>query len=207
MKLRHVVLLGIAFFLFIIRMRPVRLSNPRPATAPEMVRITQFYPAMPKIALGEKTTLCYGVENAKSVRLAPALEEVWPALVRCFEVSPQKTTEYTLTAADSQGTSVSKTTSIEVGPPRPKLLEVSVNKLTVSAGELVTVCFKAQNATKYDVAGLKPLGQQVAALKGVAKATPDRGCFADRPNRTTTYLVKVNGPGGEDSEKVTVTVK
>jgi len=41
------------------------------------VRITQFY-AQPVLARGEKTSLCYGVENAKTVKLDPPVERVWP---------------------------------------------------------------------------------------------------------------------------------
>ena len=210
MRLRHIVLLGIALFIFLVRMRPARFFGPprtAAATSPQSVRITQFYPALPKLGLGDRTTLCYGVENAKTVRLSPAVEEVWPALVRCIEVAPQHTTKYTLTAEDSHGLAVSESTTINVGPPRPKLLEVSVNKLKVSMGELVTLCFKATHATGYDVGGLKPIPVRVGSGQGVAIATPERGCFGDRPRKTTTYVVKVTGPGGEDSEKVTVTVK
>jgi hypothetical protein len=186
-------------------MRPARFLGSRPAPpGPQAVRITQFYAATPKVGHGDKTMLCYGVENAKSVRLSPPVEEVWPALARCFDVVPPHTTKYTLTAEDAQGQTASQTAVIEVGPARPKLVDISVNKLEVAPGETVTLCFKAQNATNYDVGGLKPAAD--AAL-GTVIATPEQGCFADHPRKTTTYVVKVTGPGGEDSEKLTVTVK
>lgn len=211
MKFRHIVLLGIALFFFLMRMRPARfLRTPSPASSPSSaqdVRITQFYAATPKIGLGDKTLLCYGVENAKTVHLTPPVEQVWPAATRCFDVIPRHTTTYALTAEDAQEHSASASTVIEVGPARPKLVNISINKLQVAPGELITLCFKAQNATNYDVGGLKPVAVQVGGGQGQAIATPERGCFADHPRKTTTYIVKVKGPGGEDSEKVTVTVK
>lgn len=206
MRLRHVVLLAIALLVFMVRMRPARfMGGPRPANpaAANAVRITQFYPAAPKIGRGDKTVLCYGVENAKAVRLSPAVEQVWPAVARCFDVVPPHTTTYHLTAEDAQGQTTTAEAVIEVGPPRPKLVDVSISKVEVSPGEMVTLCFKAQNATNYDVGGMKP----VQAGLGEVIPSPERGCFADRPRETRTYVIKVTGPGGEDSEKVTVVVK
>lgn len=203
MKLRHIILLAVALLLFLARMRPVRFggtetkSAAAATTVPEGVRITQFYAASPQVALGEKTLLCYGVENAKAVRLEPAVEKVWPALVRCFDVVPPRTTNYTLIAEDAQGKSVSASTSVEVGPAKPKLVDISINKLQVGPGEQVVLCFKAQNATSYDAGIMKP----------ISVVSPSRGCFADNPRKTTTYSLKVRGPGGEDSERATVTVR
>ncbi len=181
-------------------MRPARFApaqQPATAAAVEPVRITQFYPAVAQLGSGEKTTLCYGVEGAKSLRLSPPVEPVWPALTRCFEVAPPHTTRYTLTAEDARGQSVSEATTIEVGPARPAIIEVSVNKLTIAAGEQVVLCFKAKNASNYEVPGVRP----------IALNTPARGCFEDHPRVTKTYMVKVTGPGGADSERVTVRVK
>mgnify|MGYP000903300014 FL=1 len=206
MRLRHVVLLAIAFAIFMYRMRPARfVGGPKPADAkdPNAVKITQFYAAAQRIGEGDKTMLCYGVENARAVRLNPAIEPVWPAAVRCFDVVPPHTTTYHLTAEDAQGQALTAETTIVVGPPTPKLVDVSVNKLEVRPGELVTLCFKARNAANYEVSGMKPA---VAGL-GQVIPTPERGCFADHPRQTRNYVVKVTGPGGEDSETVTVVVK
>jgi hypothetical protein len=210
MRFRHIVLLGIALFIFLVRMRPARFfgSARRPApSGPAALRITQFYPAETKVGAGDKTMLCYGVENAAKVRLSPAIEDLWPAVSRCFEVVPPHTTRYVLTAEDAAGQTISQAATIEVGPAKPKLLDVSINKLEASPGELITLCFKARNATNYDVGGLKPATVQVGGGQGAMLATPERGCFADHPHKTTTYVVRVTGPGGEDSERVTVVVK
>jgi hypothetical protein len=67
----------------------------------------------PVIRAGEKSSLCYGVSNAKGVKIEPEAEEpVWPAFSRCVHVSPRKTTNYTLTIEDGAGHS--KTASVEV---------------------------------------------------------------------------------------------
>ena len=64
------------------------------------------------IQAGDRSSLCYSVSNAKSVNLDPPAEPVWPAFYRCVNVSPRKTTTYTLTIEDGAGHT--KTASIEV---------------------------------------------------------------------------------------------
>jgi hypothetical protein len=66
------------------------------------VRILQFYSRKREIAPDEKAVVCYGVVNATAVRLDPPVERVWPVLSRCFEVTPAKSTRYTLTAEGPQ---------------------------------------------------------------------------------------------------------
>lgn len=78
-------------------------------------KILNFYAAPGVIRRGDSAALCYGVSNAKSVTLEPKTSEgVWPALNRCFEVSPKKTTTYTLTASDSAGHKKTAALTLEV---------------------------------------------------------------------------------------------
>jgi len=65
--------------------------------------ILSFYATPGAIRKGESAQLCYGVSNAKSVSLDPPAAEMWPSATRCFDISPTKTTNYTLTATDAQG--------------------------------------------------------------------------------------------------------
>lgn len=75
--------------------------------------ILQFYGSPPLIRRGETAQLCYGVSNAKAVRLEPRpTSGVWPSLMRCVEVAPTKDTTYTLTAEDGKGNT--KTATVEV---------------------------------------------------------------------------------------------
>ena len=61
---------------------------------------------------GETTQLCYGVENAKTLKLDPPVEPVKPSYHHCLEIAPKKTTTYTLTADDGAGHT--KSLSLEV---------------------------------------------------------------------------------------------
>ena len=77
------------------------------------LKILAFY-ASPAISHGEKILICYGVANAKSVRIEPAVESIAPSLARCIETSPRSTTEYKLTAEDGAGHSVAQTIVVRV---------------------------------------------------------------------------------------------
>jgi hypothetical protein len=173
----------------------------------EPVRITQFYSPKPVIGRGDSATLCYGVENAKRVSIAPEVDRIWPAFVRCISFAPTVSATYTLTAEGEDGRIASQSARIDVGPPRPRILEVSVNKLLVSRGEQVIICYKARHATAVDAGGLRAAVVTVGAGSGSASATPDQGCYGDRPLTTKTYIIRITGPGGEDAEAVTVHVQ
>lgn len=76
--------------------------------------ILNFYVLPNEIRRGESATICYGVSNAKSVRLEPPAEEVWPSVSRCFDVTPKKTITYKLTAEDAAGHTKTSSLTIEV---------------------------------------------------------------------------------------------
>jgi hypothetical protein len=74
--------------------------------------IQAFYANPGAVHRGETVQLCYGVANAKSVKLEPQPNPVWPSYARCVDVKPAKTTTYTLTIDDGAGNT--KTQSLEV---------------------------------------------------------------------------------------------
>ena len=74
--------------------------------------IQAFYANPGAVHRGETLQLCYGVANAKNVKLEPQTNPVWPSYARCVDVKPTKTTTYTLTIDDGAGNT--KTQSIEV---------------------------------------------------------------------------------------------
>jgi len=74
--------------------------------------IQAFYANPGAVHRGETVQLCYGVANAKTVKLEPQTNPVWPSYSRCVDVKPTKTTTYTLTVED--GTGNTKTQSLEV---------------------------------------------------------------------------------------------
>jgi hypothetical protein len=74
--------------------------------------IQSFYASPGAIHRGESVQLCYGVANAKTVKLEPQPNAVWPSYARCVSVSPSKSTTYTLTISDASGNT--KTESLQV---------------------------------------------------------------------------------------------
>ena len=76
--------------------------------------ILDFYASPKAIHRGASAKLCYGVSNAKSVKLEPQTQEVWPSAAHCVDVSPEKTTTYTLTIVDAAGDSKSESLELEV---------------------------------------------------------------------------------------------
>ena len=78
------------------------------------LKILSFYASPPALKSGEKGLLCYGVVNAESIRIEPAVEAIAPSLSRCIAVSPKANTEYTLRARDAAGESASQSVTIAV---------------------------------------------------------------------------------------------
>lgn len=76
--------------------------------------IQTFYASPGEIRRGESVQLCYGVANAKTVKLEPQSNRVWPSYSRCVNDSPAKTTTYTLTIADAAGNTKSQTLTVQV---------------------------------------------------------------------------------------------
>lgn len=76
--------------------------------------IQTFYASPGEIRRGQSVQLCYGVANAKSVKLEPQSNPVWPSYSRCVNDSPTKTTTYTLTIADAAGNTKSQSLTIQV---------------------------------------------------------------------------------------------
>ena len=76
--------------------------------------IQSFYASAGVIHRGETLQLCYGVANAKTVKLEPQDNPVWPSYNRCVDVAPKKDTTYTLTIQDAAGQVQSQTLDIKV---------------------------------------------------------------------------------------------
>ena len=76
--------------------------------------IQNFYATPGTIRRGESVQLCYGVANAKTVKLEPQSNPVWPSYSRCVDVTPTKSTIYTLTIADTAGNTRTQTVEVKV---------------------------------------------------------------------------------------------
>ncbi len=79
------------------------------------IKFTVFSADNGHLKRGETTQLCYGVLNAKTLKLdPPPTEEVKPTARHCVEVAPQTTTTYTLTAANDKGETQTQKLTIAV---------------------------------------------------------------------------------------------
>jgi hypothetical protein len=85
------------------------------------VRITRFYATTGMVVAGQKTQLCYGVENAKSVQISPLLSGVYPAVNRCLEIVPEHTTHYAIVAEGFDGRTATRffTLVVQDAPEAP----------------------------------------------------------------------------------------
>jgi len=170
-------------------------TAPAPKTALEP-KITQLYAPEPTVPAGESAKICYGVENAKSVWIAPPMQELSAALARCIEVEPKAKTTYTLTVEGGDGKRITQDVTIDVGAPRVKIVNLNVSAVDVKAGEKVTLC--------YTVANARSVTMDPPGYHGGAAA---KGCATHQPVRTTTYVVTASGASGDrDQEQVTVKV-
>src|SRR5689334_10482128 len=67
------------------------------------VKILAFNATPGFLHRGDTAQLCYGVSNAKTVKIEPSVPDVYPSMQRCVEISPKQDTTYTITAADEKG--------------------------------------------------------------------------------------------------------
>jgi hypothetical protein len=95
------------------------------APVADPVKITAFYARDGVVIEGGSTVLCYGVSNAKSVRLDPPVEKISPSLNRCIEVRPRGETRYTLTAEGSDGQTASQSVTVRVGTDQSTLPRIT----------------------------------------------------------------------------------
>jgi hypothetical protein len=78
------------------------------------LKILLFYAAPPVVTPGGSSELCYGVANATTMKIEPAVEGFKPSLNRCVPVKPAHSTTYTITAADDMGHSTSQSVNVVV---------------------------------------------------------------------------------------------
>ena len=93
-------------------------------TRPGPVRILQFYASVGAVTAGQTARLCYGVENARKVRISPTIPGVYPSVNHCLDVVPEHTTHYVLLAEgyDGRVTTKSFTLPVQTAPISPQIL-------------------------------------------------------------------------------------
>jgi hypothetical protein len=182
-------------------------SSPGPAPAvkeeaPKPAKILQFYSSSNTVARGQQVLICYGVENAKSVRLDPPIEQITPSYIRCIQHAPTTSSEYKLIATGADGTEVTKSIKIDVGgaAPSPKgdvIVSFVASAKSVPAGQEVTLCYDTRNASSVKI---EP--------ESSGRALPVKGCISEKVSKTTTFtLTAQTADGKQDHESLTVSVQ
>lgn len=167
------------------------------------LKILQFYAREGSLVEGSDTTLCYGVVNARAVRLEPAVQSIAPSINRCITVAPERETRYTLTAEGSDGRTVSESLVVKVMPDTaslPKIASFRVASRTSDyAGRaVISLAFSAVNAEEVSID--PPV---FPPLYGVPT-----GRFYVTPEATTTYtLTATNKRGRKTQQQLTVKVQ
>ena len=170
--------------------------KPLPEAGPG-VKILHFYAGTGEVVRGEHAVVCYGVQNAKAVRLEPPVEAIKPSLNRCIAVEPSRDTTYELRVTGEDGAEVSASFTIRVVPPPPRILFVVINKLELRRGEPLAICYGVKNATEVR---LDPIGMRLQPS--------EKRCFQTLAGASLTYtLTATSAEGKTDSEKFRVTVK
>lgn len=180
---------------------PPRSPGPQRAAAPAApagpVKILHFYGMPGEVARGERVSICYGVANARSVRLEPPLEPIQPHWNRCLVATPTQTTTYTLTAEGQDGRQTSVSFTIQVRESPPKILFVELSSRQLRQGEPLTLCYGVQHAASVR---LEPLGLNLKPA--------ERDCVRVYPPRTLTFtLIAGSADGRTDRERFTVEVR
>lgn len=175
--------------------RTARQESPAPGDGPG-VRIEQFYARSGEITDAENTVICYGVRNARSVRLDPPVETLTPSLTRCFFVEPKQNTRYTLTAEGADGVTAAESFEVKVRPAPPVFRLLAVSDREIPRGEVLTVCYGVERAA---AVRLDPGGWKLPASP--------KNCIRFYPKQSTEYTLLASGAGGEQRERFKVAVK
>lgn len=166
------------------------------------VKIVQFYAREAGLTEGTPSVICYGVVNARSVRIEPPVEGVSVSPNRCVEVAPERDTRYTLTAEGSDGHTVSESFLLPVKPdvaalPGITSFRIEDHKPDYRGRQVFLISFGARNPVLVDID--PPV---FPTLHGAPS-----GRFYVAPEKTTTYTLTVTGKRGHKArQQLTVQV-
>jgi len=161
------------------------------------LRITHFYARAGEITDGEPNLICYGVRNARSVRIEPAVENLSPSLNRCFFTEPRQDTEYRLVAEGSDGAEASAAFQVRVKPAPPEIRLFAVSEKRIVRNDAVTLCYGVAHAMSVR---LDPDGWNLAPVA--------LNCARIYPKASGTFTLVATGAGGRtERRKFAVEVK
>ena len=159
------------------------------------VRILQFYSPSASLMEGDHATICYGVVNAKSVRMEPPVDGVSVSLNRCVAVAPEQDTRYTLIAEGNDGRTVTESFALTVRPDPftlPSVTSFRIARTFIDRGRRVyLVSFEVRNAEEISI--------EPQAFPTLHRAP--NGRFYAMPDKTTTYTLTVVEKKGRTASK------
>ena len=133
----------------------------------------------------------------------PDVEKLTPSFNRCFDVTPQRSTRYMLTAEDFGGRSVTASFEIQVvgraaAPSRvPMIHKFELKPKEPGEDKPPTICYFVENADAVEIA---PNAMPMSRVM--------QGCLYVNPKTTTTYTLTAHGSGGKTARKqLTVAIK
>ena len=194
--------------LYVIWALAVRWQAPSPAAragfSKEMeeltgrgLKILHFYGSPGNVPKGEHLIICYGVRDARAVRLEPPVETLSPSLNRCIAVPVEAPTTFRLVAQGADGAEVSSSFSVNVVSAPPHIIFVGLSQKEIRRGTPLALCYGVKHAVKVQ---LEP--------GGVSLPPSEKQCLQFYPVRTTLYTFVATGEDGRtDREKFTITVK
>jgi OmpA family/PKD domain len=152
--------------------------------------IVSFTANPTSIAQGASSTLAWEVQNATTVTIDNAVGTV--PLTGNQNVTPGATTVYTLTATNGT-TSVSRSATVTVTAPGPKITSFTATPPSIAPGGASALTCNATNATSINING--------------TTFNAGSGTLTVSPPQTTTYTCIATGQNGQtDTQQVTVTV-
>ncbi len=136
---------------------------------------------------GDSTTLSWTTSLADTCTITPDIGSV--DLNGSMVVTPSKSTNYTLIIAGSNATVYR---SVSVGYIKP-IANIMASASTINEGESTTLSWMLSNAGTCTVD------------QGIGEVEPG-GSLIVAPVTTTTYTITASGPGGVDTDKITINV-
>jgi hypothetical protein len=164
------------------------------------MRILMFYASPGVVVEGEAASLCYGVMNAKSVKIFPLDEELRPSFNRCLEIFPRHDTEYELTATDAAGATIRQSLTVKVIADPAKAPKIAYFRISD---------YMLDNYDKHQVWKLCFFSWNAEEVRIEPQVFPPwkllQGCFYVEPKQPTTYTLTVHGDRGRSiSRKLTI---
>ena len=176
---------------------PARLPPKLQEATGTGLKILHFYAHTGELTKGEHLIICYGVRDARAVRLEPPVETLSLSPNRCFVDRPKSATTYRLVAQGADGAEVSASFTVNLRPAPPSILFVAISQKDIRRGQPLAVCYGVKQAVKVR---LDP--------GGVSLPPMEKSCIQFYPARTTAYTLVATGEDGRtDREQFTVGVK